>query len=105
MDSSEEVFLFIVMQPNKKFTDQLALELKNAIRNGLSSKHVPRLIIGVDEIPITVNGKKIEGLVKQIVSTGKLPTTISSTVANPQCLDRFKKYYDFETSKERRGKL
>lgn len=93
------------MQSEKSFTTQLALELKDAIRKGLSSKHVPRFIIGVKEVPMTVNGKKIETLVKQVVSSGKLPATISSTVANPDCLNDFIQYYELETTKERRGKL
>lgn len=93
------------MQAGKSFTSQLALELKDAIRKGLSSKHVPRFIIGVQEVPMTVNGKKIETLVKQVVSSGKLPKTISSTVANPECLNHFKQYYELETSKERKEKL
>ncbi|KAK5795772.1 hypothetical protein VI817_005057 [Penicillium citrinum] len=104
-DFDEEVFLFVVMQPGQQFNPQLALELKDAIRKGLSSKHVPRFVIGVDEIPMTVNGKKIETLVKQVVSSGKLPRVISSTVANPGCLKDFTRYYDIESSKERKGKL
>lgn len=104
-DTDEEVFLFVVMQSGNVFTSQLALELKGAIRKGLSSKHVPRFIIGVKEVPMTVNGKKIETLIKQVVSSGKFPTTISSTVANPECLNDFKQYYELETTKERKGKL
>lgn len=96
-DSDESVFLFVVMQPGNSFSDQLALEMKDAIRKGLSSKHVPRFIIGVIEVPMTVNGKKIETLVKQVVSTGELPKTISSTVANPECLEHFRQYYALET--------
>ncbi|KAJ5086148.1 hypothetical protein N7532_010919 [Penicillium argentinense] len=104
-DSDEEVFLFVVMQSGRQFSNHLALELKDAIRKGLSSKHVPRFIIGVSEVPVTINGKKIENLVKQVVSTGQLPRTISSTVANPGCLNHFKQYYAIERAKEDRSKL
>lgn len=104
-DFDEEVFLFVVMQPGQQFTTQLALELKDAIRMGLSSKHVPRFVIGVDEIPMTVNGKKVETLVKQVVSSGKLPKVISSTVANAGCLKHFTRYYELELSRKEKGKL
>lgn len=104
-DSDEVVFLFVVMQSGKPFTSQLAIELKDAIRKGLSSKHVPRFVISVKEVPVTVNGKKVETLIKQVVSSGQLPETISSTVANPGCLDYFKQYYDLEVQKENRGRL
>lgn len=104
-DSDESVFLFVVMQPGNPFTSQLALELKDAIRKGLSSKHVPRFVLGVKEVPMTVNGKKVETLVKQVVSTGQLPKTISSTVANPGCLEHFKQYYDMEAPRNNRARL
>ncbi|KAJ5803656.1 uncharacterized protein N7503_006106 [Penicillium pulvis] len=104
-DSDEAVFLFVVMQPKQFFTAQLVLEIKNAIRKGLSSKHVPRFVIGVKEVPMTVNGKKVETLVKQILSSGQLPKTISSTVANPGCLEHFRKFYDIEVANDHRGRL
>lgn len=84
------------MQPGNSFSDHLALKIRDAIRTGLSSKHVPRFIIGVKEVPMTVNGKKVEILVKQVVSTGELPRTISSTVANPECLGHFRQYFKLE---------
>lgn len=104
-DSDEVVFLFVIMQSGKPFTGQLAVELKDAIRKGLSSKHVPRFVIGVKEVPMTVNGKKVETLVKQVISSGQLPKIISSTVANPGSLDHFRQYYDLEVQKNNRGKL
>ncbi|KAJ5934060.1 hypothetical protein N7466_003607 [Penicillium verhagenii] len=104
-DSDEAVFLFVVMQANQSFTSQIEYEIKNAIRKGLSSKHVPRFIIGVKEVPMTVNGKKIETLVKQVVSTGYLPKTISSTVANPECLEHFRQYYNMEVVNKDRSRL
>lgn len=104
-DSDEKVFLFVVMQSGKSFTGQLAVELKDAIRKGLSSRHVPRFVIGVNEVPMTVNGKKVETLVKQIISSGQLPKTISSTVANPGCLDHFRQFYNLEVQGGDRSKL
>ncbi|KAJ5718870.1 uncharacterized protein N7483_009952 [Penicillium malachiteum] len=104
-DSDESFFLFVVMQPNHVFTSQLALGMKDAIRRGLSSKHVPRFVIGVKEVPMTVNGKKVETLVKEVVSTGQLPKTVSSTVVNPGCLEHFKQYYHLDLSKENRAKM
>lgn len=104
-DTDEVVFLFVVMQVSRKFTAQIAVELKDAIRKGLSSKHVPRFVISVREIPMTVNGKKVETLVKQVVSSGKLPETISSTVINPECLDQFKQYYSIEVQEPSSSRL
>ncbi|KAJ5977766.1 hypothetical protein N7501_001108 [Penicillium viridicatum] len=90
------------MQPGKLFTGQLAVELKDAIRKGLSSKHVPRFVVKVKEVPMTVNGKRVEILVKQVILSGQLPRVISSTVANPGSLDHFRQYYDLEVQMNNR---
>ncbi len=42
---------------------------------------------------MTSNGKKVETLVKEVISTGAIPRTVSSTVINPGCLEGFRKYY------------
>ena len=77
-------------------TREFEQSLKDAIRRGLSNKHVPRFIIEVPDVPMTVNGKKIETLAKNIVSTGKMPGNISNTVANPGCLSGFQQFYRLE---------
>jgi acetoacetyl-CoA synthetase len=101
-DSDESVFLFVVMRSGENLTDKLLGQLKTAIRTSLSARHVPRYIIQVDDIPMTMNGKKIETLVKQIICSGEMPKQVSSTVANPECLDKFIKFYSVE---ERMSKL
>ncbi|KAF9891067.1 hypothetical protein FE257_005002 [Aspergillus nanangensis] len=96
--SDETVFLFVVMQKPHQLTDGLVQRLKATIKEGLSSRHVPQYIVEVPEVPMTVNGKKIETLVKQIVSTGKVPETVSNTVENPGCLSYFQQFYSMERS-------
>jgi acetoacetyl-CoA synthetase len=91
------------MRPGHLFSLALRQELKKSIRQGLSSRHVPRFVVQVREIPMTVNGKKVETLVKQVISTGELPKTISSTVANPGCLEEYRRFYSLEI--EARAKL
>ena len=62
-------------------------------------------MLGVNEIPMTVNGKKVETLVKSVLCSGEMPKVISSTVANPECLELFRKYHHLEVGEEIRGKL
>ncbi|KAK6379657.1 hypothetical protein LTS17_005729 [Exophiala oligosperma] len=95
-DSDESVFLFVVMRDGHFFTETLEASLKNAIRQGLSARHVPRFVFAVHEIPMTSNGKKVETLVKEVISTGQMPKTISSTVVNPDCLRKFCQFYHLE---------
>ena len=87
------------MQPPHTLTEKLVQTLKDAIQKGLSKKHVPRFIIQIPEVPVTVNGKKIETLVKGIICTGRLPETVSNTVANPGCLEGFQRFYGMEVAR------
>ncbi|KAK7055263.1 AMP-binding domain-containing protein [Favolaschia claudopus] len=90
-DVAERVLLFLKMRPGTKLEDSLVAEIKTTIRNALSPRHVPAFVLEVADIPYTVNGKRIEQAVKQIVSkSGMKP---SGTVANP---DSLKLYYKFQ---------
>ena len=93
-DTDETVFLFVKMKDNRRFTKGLELRLRNAIRQGLSPRHVPRFVLSVDELPVTVNGKKVETAVKQLISGKEIK--VSSTVSNPGCLLGFKRYAGYE---------
>ncbi|KAF8973045.1 acetoacetyl-CoA synthetase [Flammula alnicola] len=93
-DQDERVLLFLKIRPGHKFTSGLVTEIKDAIKKGLSSRHVPAYIFEVSDIPYTVNGKKIEIAVKQIVSGSNIQP--SGTVANPESLQLYYKYRDIE---------
>ena len=112
-DKDERVILFLKMRPGHKFTSELVTDIKTSIRKGLSARHVPSYIFEVSDIPVrlllschilsprfnsfsqyTVNGKKIEIAVKQIVSGLNLQP--SGTVANPESLQLYYKYRDIE---------
>ena len=68
----------------------------------MSARHVPKFIIEVPEIPVTINGKKVEVAVKQIIS-GK-DVKASATVANPESLQLFVRFRDVE-NEPRESKL
>ena len=75
-------------------TPALRAELKAAVRSNLSARHVPKFVFEVPEIPVTINGKKVEVAVKQIIS-GK-DVEASATVANPGSLEGFKRFRGVE---------
>lgn len=82
------------MNPGYTLTPDLRNRLKDAIKRGLSSRHVPRFILEVPDIPTTINGKKVETPVKQTIS-GK-DVKASATVQNPEALEYFKRFRDIE---------
>lgn len=102
-DKDEAVFLFIKMQPGHKLTQELKDELAGAIRTGLSPRHVPKFMIEIKEIPVTINGKKVEIAVKKLLSG--VDVKASSTVANPECLNEYRQYRDIEDPRRRESKL
>jgi len=54
-------------------------------------------MIEVDEIPVTINGKKVEIAVKQIISGREVKP--SSTVLNPDCLRAYKRFVDVDAQR------
>jgi len=94
-DKDERVLLFLKVRPGQKVTAELAAKIRDAIRKSLSARHVPAYIFEVSDIPYTVNNKKIEIAVKQIVSGVTIKP--SGTVANPESLQQYYKYRDIES--------
>lgn len=93
-DQDERVLLFLKMRIGQKLTPELEFDIKSAIRKSLSSRHVPAFVFAVEDIPYTVNGKKIEIAVKQIVSGSNVQP--SGTVANPDSLQLYYKYQNID---------
>lgn len=93
-DDDEHLVLFLQMKPSHLLTKTLYNELKTEISQRLSKRHVPRYIFTTPDIPYTANGKKIENLVKKIISGH--PVKVGATVQNPQCLAFYEGYLDIE---------
>ncbi|EJD05262.1 acetoacetyl-CoA synthetase [Fomitiporia mediterranea MF3/22] len=93
-DKDERVLLFLLMRPGHRLTSELKRDIRESIKKALSARHVPAYIFEVDDIPYTVNSKKIEIAVKQIVSGSKLKP--SGTVANPESLKQYYRFYEIE---------
>jgi len=99
-DNDESVMLFLLMKPGFKFTQSLVNDVKAAIRKETSPRHVPKYVFETPDIPTTVNLKKVELPVKQIVS-GKIIKP-SGTLLNPQSLEY---YYQFAKDEVLQGQL
>ncbi|KAF8518775.1 acetoacetate-CoA ligase [Gautieria morchelliformis] len=93
-DMDERVLLFIKMRPGYQLTRALEGEIRMAIRTALSKRHEPSYVFEVTEIPYTVNNKKIEIAVKQIVSGSTVKP--SGTVANPEAFNQYYQYVGLE---------
>ncbi|EKV07039.1 Acetoacetyl-CoA synthase [Penicillium digitatum PHI26] len=98
VDTDERVMLFLLLRPGVAFTPDLVARVKRAIRTKLSSRHVPMFMFETPEIPTTVNLKKVELPVKQIVS-GQIIKP-SGTLLNPKSLDFYYQFAQVETLRE-----
>lgn len=83
------------MRPGHKLTQEFVKQIREMIAKELSKRHVPKYIFDLrGEIPTTINGKKVELPVKEIVCGKKVIP--SGTLANPESLNFFYKFVDVE---------
>ncbi len=86
-DNDVRVLLFVKTAPNCVLDDILKNRIKKAIRDNTTPRHVPALILPIADIPITLNGKKVELAVRNVIE-GK-PVTNKDALANPEALDYY----------------
>uniref|UniRef100_A0A8C0JCY6 Acetoacetyl-CoA synthetase n=1 Tax=Chelonoidis abingdonii TaxID=106734 RepID=A0A8C0JCY6_CHEAB len=86
-EGEERVILFLKMASDQVFSQDLVKRIRDAIRIALSARHVPSLILETKGIPYTINGKKVEVAVKQIIA-GKAVDQRGS-FSNPETLDLY----------------
>ena len=85
---SDELIILFVKTSEKTLNQELIKDIKYKIKHNCSPRHVPFKIIPVKDIPYTINGKKVEIAVKNIIE-GKNVTNIDA-LSNPESLNYFK---------------
>jgi acetoacetyl-CoA synthetase len=81
------IVLFVVLAESVEFDAELVAKIRSAIRTNATSRHLPSKIIPVEEIPHTLNGKKVEIAVTDVVHGRSV--TNRDALANPDALDQF----------------
>ncbi|WP_306304118.1 acetoacetate--CoA ligase [Desulfosarcina cetonica] len=81
------VILFVTLAKGLDLDAALIKKIKTTIRNACSPRHVPAKVIQVTEIPYTINMKKVELAVRNVIH-GQ-PVTNRDALANPSCLSQF----------------
>ncbi|KAF2845030.1 acetoacetate-CoA ligase [Plenodomus tracheiphilus IPT5] len=98
-DDDESVMLFLKMNEGFKFSETLVEKIKSKISQERSRRHVPRYVFQTWDIPTTVNLKRVELPVKQIVSGKAIQA--SGTLANPESLRYYEQFARIEEVLER----
>ncbi|KAF8913910.1 acetoacetyl-CoA synthetase [Gymnopilus junonius] len=84
--ADERVILFIKIPTGHTLSSEFERRLKAEIRARRSPRHVPAQIIQASDIPYTLNGKRVEVLVKKIINGAPLSSVNPATLSNPECL-------------------
>ena len=82
------VVLFVRLADSCLLDDQLKSRIATAIKQQVSPRHVPSVMIAVEDIPRTLSGKISEIAVRDVVHNRPVKNTAS--LANPQALELYK---------------
>lgn len=82
--------LFVVLDDGIKLDDTLKSELTKRIRENCSPRHVPNDIFQIEEVPRTLNGKKLEVPIKKLLIGVPVEKAVNKgAMSNPNTIDFF----------------
>ena len=87
-DNDTRVVLFIVVKAGQNFDEEVAKEIKKALRDQASPRHVPDKILIAPELPRTKSNKLVELAVTDVINGREVRNR--DALANPNALDWFK---------------
>jgi acetoacetyl-CoA synthetase len=91
----ERIVLFVKLRAGVELDEALLAKIRDQIRSNTSPRHLPAKIIAVPDIPYTINLKKVELAVKNVIH-GQ-PVTNRDALMNPQALDYFRDLTDLRS--------
>lgn len=93
-DGDQRVVLFLRMQQGHRLSESLSDQLRQRIRKHASPRHVPAVILEVQDIPRTRSGKISEIAVREVVHGRTVRNT--QALANPEALKEFQSRSELE---------
>ena len=84
----QRVVLFVKLAPGYALTDELKDRIRSTLRENASPRHVPAVILEIPDIPYTLNMKKVETAVTNILN-GR-PVANQDALVNPGSLDYYR---------------
>jgi acetoacetyl-CoA synthetase len=85
----QRILLFVKLSPGYALSEELKNKIRKALRENASPRHVPAMILEMPGAPYTLNMKKVESAVTNIIH-GR-PVTNRDALTNPEVLDYFEK--------------
>jgi acetoacetyl-CoA synthetase len=88
--SEPRMVLLLVLQEGFALTGALVARIRRELSRRASPAHVPDVVIAVDELPVTHNGKQSEAAARAAVNG--LAAGNTAALRNPQCLDAIRNH-------------
>lgn len=89
INGDQRIVLFVKMKAGAVLSEDLKKLIKKTLREKASPRHVPAVIMEMPEVPVTLNMKKVESAVTNILNGRDV--TNRDALANPSSLDYFVK--------------
>jgi acetoacetyl-CoA synthetase len=89
-DAGQRIVLLLVLRAGAQFNAALAARVRRDLTRQGSAALVPDVIVQVDGLPVTHNGKPSEAAARDAVNG--LPARNVSSLANPECLDPIREH-------------
>lgn len=86
----QRIILYVKLAEGHRLTEDLKKKIRTTLRIKASPRHVPAKIIEAPDIPYTLNMKKVESAVMNIVN-GR-PVVNRDALINPGCLDYYEEH-------------
>jgi len=84
-EGDQRIILFIKLADDCELTEELKDRIRRTLRENMSPRHVPARIVAVPDIPYTMNMKKVEMAVSNIIH--ERPVSNKDALINPESLD------------------
>ncbi len=91
----QRIVLFVKLNEGYQLTEELQSEIRKTLRENASPRHVPAKIIEVPDVPYTLNMKKVESAVTNIIH-GK-PVLNRDSLINPESLDYYENLKELQS--------
>jgi acetoacetyl-CoA synthetase len=88
----QRMILFVKLADGQELTEALKDKIRKSLRDNASPRHVPALIIAAPDIPYTMNMKKVESSVTNILNRREV--TNREALINPGSLDFYEGLVD-----------
>jgi acetoacetyl-CoA synthetase len=87
-ENDMRVILFVKLKDGFVLDEELEKKVKTQIRTNTTPRHVPSKILTIADIPYTINGKKVELAVRNVLHGQEVKN--KDALGNPESLDLYK---------------